>query len=171
MSRYYNDFLEHYGVKGMKWGVRNDDYYDPGNNSRVVLRRQKSPLLTRGLAKISPKVRNEVNNTHNMSAIDRETGKKVGDVQLYRKSQNEMNVTFQSTNKKYGGQGYGRATTEAAVKYARDQGAKFLTAEVVGQSPNMLHITDTEGFVRTGKIQTQEVLEMWGGLTVVRKDL
>lgn len=171
MSRYYDDFLMHYGVPGMKWGVRKETYYDPGPNSRVVLRRQKGPILTRGIAKVSPKVRDEMNRTHNLDAIDRNTGKKVGDVQLYRKSQNEMNVTFQSTKSKYGGKGYGRETTEAAINYARDQGAKFMSAEVVGQSPNMLHITDTEGFVRIGKIETEEAIEMWGGLTVVRKDL
>ena len=82
-----------------------------------------------------------------------------------------MNITWGSIDKKHQGKGYMSAVMKQGAKIAKKYGARKITAEVVGNSPDMLSITDKQGYVRLGKIKTREAAEMWGGLTIVEKQL
>ena len=113
----------------MRWGVRHDRENDNRKESYSVktksgetltLERYNTPLLTKGLSKISPKIRQEINNTRHY-AVKNSQGKTVGDYQLYRKSPDEMNITWGSIDKKHQAdkQGYvrlGKIKTREAVE-------------------------------------------------------
>ena len=171
-----NEELYHYGVKGMKWGVRHDRKNSESysittkNNDKLVFERNKGGALGRALGKISPKIKKEQENTYNYLIKDSK-GRTVGDYQMYRKSPDEMNMVWGSVKKKYRGRGYMTAMMEQGEKIAKKYGAKKLTGEVVGNSPDMQHIVDKKDYKKVGEIRTQEMLDIWGGLTLIEKDL
>ena len=98
-------------------------------------------------------------------------GKKVGTIQLDRKSEDEMNIVWMDTKSKYQGRGYASSILETGEQIAKEKGASTLTAEVVGNSPDMKHIVDKRGYGTKGELKTEELMEMWGGLTLVELDL
>ena len=166
-----NNELCHYGVKGMKWGVGKKEEL-PSYKARtkygenIMITQDRIGLLGNTIQKMTKQERK----FHTYTARNSKN-KKVGGIQLYRESPDEMNIVFLDTKKKYEGRGYATSVLKTGERIAKEAGAKKITAEVVGNSPNMLHITDTSGYVRKGEIKTQEVLEIWGGLTLVEKRL
>lgn len=167
--------LAHYGVKGMKWGVRKkyptESYsITTKKGEKLTMERNKGNALLRGLGKISPKIREDQKKTYNY-LLKNDKGKTVGNYQMYKKSSGEMNVTWGSTNKKYRGRGYMSAMVTQGEKIAKKYGATKITGEVVMNSPDMLHITDKMGYKRLGEIRTQEVLDTWGGLMKIEKKI
>lgn len=169
--------LYHFGVKGMKWGQRkskqNTESYSFKTKSgeKLTLQRYKTPKITKAISRISPSVKKNVEKTHHY-ALKNDKGKTVGDWQMYRKSKDEMNITWGSVNKKYQGRGYMSAMIKQGEKIAKQKGASKMTGEVVGNSPDMLHIaTKKQGYIVKGQIKTQDVLDTWGGLTLIEKKL
>lgn len=172
-----NDELYHYGVKGMKWGIRRKreqpkESYSLTTKSgeKLTMERRKTPLLTKGLSKVNKHIRDEVNKTYAYSVKNSE-GKEVGDYQMYKKTPTEMNITWGSVKDKYQGRGYMTAMMKQGESIAKKYGAKKITGEVVGNSPDMLHISDKYGYKQLGEIRTKDVLEVWGGLTLIEKEL
>lgn len=168
-------FMYHHGVKGMKWGHRKkkpeSHTFKTKKGETLTLQRYKTPKLTKAIAKISPKVRKEISKTHHY-ALKNEKGKTVGDWEMYQKPKGEMNIVWGSVNKKYQGRGYMSAMIKQGEKIAKQKGATKMTGEVVGNSPDMLHIaTKKQGYKVKGEIRTQEVLDFWGGLTLIEKKL
>lgn len=180
------EYIQHHGIKGMKWGVRRyqnkDGSLTPTGKKRskkkipqswttrtksgevITVTKDRGTLLGDTLQKLTGQ------DFATYTSRNSE-GKKVGHIQLDRKSKDEMNIVWMDTNKKHKGKGYAAALLETGEKIAREAGAKKLTAEVVGNSPDMQHITDKRGYVRKGEIRTQDVLDVWGGLTLVELDL
>ena len=98
-------------------------------------------------------------------------GKNVGDFQMYQKPDREMNIVWGSTKKQYRGRGYMQAATKLGEQIAKEHGNIKMTAELVGHSPDIHRIAKKQGWVKTGEIKTQDVIDMWGGLTLVEKQL
>ena len=183
-----NSYLQHYGIKGQKWGVRrfqdksgrltsagkkryNESYsFTTKRGEKLSLERYETPKLTRALAKVSPKVRTNVDNTYHYK-LKNSKGKVVGDYQLHKDSPDEMNMVWGSVDQKYQGRGYMTAMMKQGELIAKKYGATKMTGEVVGNSPDMLHIAEKAGYVKLGEVRTQEVLDMWGGLTLIEKKL
>ena len=193
-----SEYLVHHGIKGQKWGKRNGPPYpldsDISTGKRLkttsskrkqysneehsgqtkygetlTLKRNRGGLLGKGLRKISPNIRKESDKTFNYDAMV--NGKKVGDFQMYRKSGDEMNIVWGSTKKKYQNKGYMQAMTKLGEQIAREQGAKIMTAELVGHSPAIHTVAKKQGWAKVGEIRTQDVIDTWGGLTLVEKKL
>lgn len=175
--------LSHYGVLGMKWGVRNEEtrrkyasgkqtesYFTKTKNDETLeLRRNRGLKISRILQKASPSIKEEAEKTYNYDAYV--NGKKVGDFQMYKKSPAEMNITWGSTKKRYRGKGYMQAMYSLGETVAKQYGATKMTAELVGNSPDIHTIANKMGFAKVGEITTQEALDLWGGLTLVEKRL
>ena len=166
---YYSRELYHHGVKGMKWGVRKKE---PTKTWKTKTKTGAEITVTknrRGI--IGNTVQKLTNQDFDVYQARNAQGKKVGTIQLDRKSKDEMNIVWMDTKRKHQGRGYASALLATGERIAKEAGARKLTAEVVGDSPDMQHIVDKRGYVKKGEIKTQEILEMWGGLTLVELDL
>lgn len=167
MTRYSN-YLYHYGVKGMKWGVRKKPQETwktrTKNGEELTIVKDRRGIIGNTVQKLTKQ------DFNSYSAMNSQ-GKKVGHIQLDRKSKDEMNIVWMDTKKEHQGKGYATALLSTGERIAKEQGAKKITAEVVGNSPDMQHIIDKRGYVKTGEIKTQEMMEIWGGLTLVELDL
>ncbi len=102
MSDYFEDgreFLEHYGVLGMKWGVRKDRGSNSelkpllskditritANGDSITLSPTPPNKLNKALAKVSKNYRKGYENGSWLTIKDKD-GKKIGDANLWRKS-------------------------------------------------------------------------------------
>lgn len=182
MTETVDDFLEHYGVKGMRWGKRSSDSAPREkakkftetrsvklkNGQSLELSGQKTPLPARLIAAISPKFAKKLNESHNFK-LKSQDGKTVGEMFIYKKKPDEMNVVWVEVDEKQRGQGYATAAMQGAVEMARQQGLKKITLEVPGDSPDARHVYEKLGF-KAGK-QISSSNDMWGGLTEMQKDL
>lgn len=165
-----DDTIEHFGVKGMKWGVRKKP--ETTNTDRVIttkdgstlrLTKDKTPALAKLIAKMSPKVRKLLEDSENMTIKDSK-GKTVGEMQLYKEREDSLNVVWVGVRNKERGKGYASAAMKAAVQFAKENNMKQVTLEVPGDSPDALHIYEKMGF-KKGKQISDGDDSVWGGLT------
>ena len=164
--------LMHYGVKGMKWGVRKQpkpaDYVARSKNGDLIeMRRDGKGLLARGLRKMSPKLAKEQDKTRIYNAYV--NGKKVADLTLYKESANSVNVVWLGVKSNQRGKGYAQAILESSTGRVKAAGFKQMTLEVPGTSPDARHIYEKQGFVAGERITSTD--DVWGGLTKMRKKL
>ena len=162
----------------MKWGVRKKRsqgtmrsvsrdkkwYGTTKNGEQIYLQRNRINPVARGVQSLTKR------DFANYSARNSK-GEKVGYIHLNRKSKNEMNTVWMDVKKKQGGKGYGQTMQKLGEQIARDMGASKMTGEVIGLSPNMLHISEKNGYAKVGEIKTKEMMDIWGGLTLIEKDL
>ena len=88
------------------------------------------------------------------------------------KNPDEFYINWANTDYKYRGRGYMSAAMKQGKKIAKKYGASKITAELVGNSPDIHKIAlEKQKYIKTGEILTQEVLDTWGGLTIVEKKL
>ena len=167
-----SDYLIHYGVKGMKWGVRKQkppaDYTARSKNGDLIeMRRDEFGLIAKGLRKISPKVATEQDKTRIYNAYV--NGKKVADITLYKESDTSVNVVWLGVKTRERGKGYAQAILESSTGRVKAAGFKQMTLEVPGNSPDARHIYEKQGFVAGKQISSDD--DVWGGLTKMKKKL
>lgn len=177
------DYLEHFGVKGMKWGIRKK--HRASNKIRkpkerlVLQSKTKNGKLVQGiqvkenrisnfLAKHNINLQKQIDATKDLELYDANSNK-IGDLQLFHESPTSLNITWLGINERSRGQGYAQAAMNMAENYARKSGLKQLTLEVPGISPDARHIYEKQGFKAIGKISDDD--DVWGGLTSMRKIL
>jgi ribosomal protein S18 acetylase RimI-like enzyme len=183
MAEPVDDFLAHYGVKGMRWGKHTRGDTQPRekakkytetrsiklkNGQSLELSGQKTPLPAKLIAAISPKFAKKLNDSHNFK-LKSQDGKTVGEMYIYKKKPDEMNVVWVEVEEKHRGQGYASGAMQGAIDIARQQGLKKVTLEVPGISPDARHIYEKLGFKAGEQISSSN--DMWGGLTEMQKDL
>ncbi len=171
-----DDILEHHGVKGMRWGVRRES----GSSGLKTLGPDKIVLKTKGgdtltllkasptpihkiLAKVSPNYKKAYAEGAFLNIHDK-AGKKVGDAQVWKKSDDELYLNWITIKSSARGQGYATAALKAAEKFGSQQGFKKMTLEVPGDAPDARHIYEKLGFKVTKEISAQGD-DVWGGLT------
>lgn len=177
--------LSHHGIKGMHWGVRNAETlarYSRGSRPEshetttkygetLVLERNRGNKVFRGLQKVNRHIADEAGKTYN---YDLKVGKKnVGSLQMYQKPNKEMNIVWGSVKEKYRQKGYMTAAIAEGERIAKSLGNKKITGELVGNSPGgSIHkLAKNRGYVKKGEIRTKEVMDAWGGLTLIEKKL
>ncbi len=172
------EFLVHYGIKGMKWGKRRS--VEPvkkftesrsiqlKNGSKLELSGDKTPLPARVLSAMVPALRRRINASDNFT-LKNANGEKVGNMFLHKKAADELNVVWVEVKDKHKGQGIATGAMRAAIDMAKQDGLKKVTLEVPGASPDARHIYEKLGF-KAGKQITPDG-DMWGGLTEMQLDL
>ena len=140
------------------------------NGESVFAIQDKDPKITSFLARHNVNMRKQVENTKNMT-LRNKNGEKIGDLQLFHESPTSVNVTWVGVKQKYRGKGYASSAMKMAEDYARKTGAKQMTLEVPGHSPDARHIYERQGFKAVGQLTDPEADEIWGGLTAMKKTL
>ena len=168
------DVLEHFGVKGMHWGVRKDRKAG-GTNSKgpqlVLTKKLKTGdsisiyqapphPIARLIKKFHPSYDIESFKNFTFKNAD---GANVGEGSFNRTNKDELYLNWIGVKTKYRGKGYASAAMQGVVKYARNEGIKKLTLEVPGNSPDAQHIYEKLGFKIDGKMMGEKD-DIWGGL-------
>lgn len=145
--------LIHYGVPGMKWGVRRS------SRQKVSSNKKESKFSIE-------KTTNRVKGGYSFNA--KIGKKKVGSIHLRKDPNNEMNIEWMNVKKKHRGKGYATQMMKFAEDFARSKGSTKMTAELVNSSKDMGHILNKFGYKKVSQLTNNDV---WGGLTNVEKKL
>lgn len=167
-------FLAHFGIKGMKWGVRRERYSElrnmplkaititTKNGEKVDVTQNRNSQISSFLGSLSLRGTNEIKKADSFEISV--NGKRVGAAAFYRVSKDEINLEWLGINPEHRGKGYASAVFSAAVEMGKANGAKRLTLEVPGNAPDAKHIYEKQGFVATGK-HNGEDNDYWQGLS------
>jgi len=169
--------LEHFGVKGMHWGVRKNSPpsapltgFGPdkivrktANGDEFTLERTSVTPLHKGLARLSKNYRDSYNNGASMTIKDKD-GNKIGNANFWKKSDDELYLNWIDVKKSARGQGYATEVLKAAEELGGSKGFKKMTLEVPGNSPDARHIYENLGF-KVVKEDIDPKDPIWGGLT------
>lgn len=172
-----NGTLEHYGTKGMKWGVRKKRAPGPELKSlgpQTITRKTKSgdeltltqsppTRLHKFMAKRSSSFRKEYESNAYFEVKDK-NGKSIGEAEVAKRSKDELNLVWLGINKGERGKGYATAIMKASADFGKQAGFKKLTLEVPGNSPDARHIYTKLGFKVTKEVKDEKD-GVWGGLT------
>ena len=177
------EMLEHFGKKGMKWGVRTSRNKKPPlkslihepivrktkNGDTFTLTPQPTNIISRTLARISPKYRESYKSGAYLNITDK-SGKNIGDFMINRRPNKELYVNWVGIKPSARGHGYATAVMKESIAWSRKNGMKKVTLEVPGNAPDARHIYEKMGF-KAGKVilpatEKDGSPEMqWGGLT------
>lgn len=175
----YSDELYHHGIKGQKWGVRNGPPYPleekntyeqqtnlkvrTNKGEEVSIGQRPTPKFAQFVSKYIPSIKDNIMRDKQFNiTVD---GKRIGDAEVYRKSDEELNVVWVGIDESERGKGYASAVMKGIVNYSKAQGFKKVTLEVPGISPDARHIYEKLGFKATKVISDTD--DVWGGLTAM----
>ena len=172
-----DDFLEHFGTKGMHWGVRKSEGTKTPliglgpdkiervtkSGDKITLTKNPPTAIHKGLSRISSKYTEAYNKGAFFTVTDKH-GKEVGEANIYHKKNDELYINWIGVKSSARGNGYGSAIMKAAEDFGSKSGMKKMTLEVPGNSPDARHIYESMGFkvVKEGANPKEPV---WGGLT------
>lgn len=171
--------LVHFGIKGMKWGHRKKPDIKQRtetksvtlkNGEKLTLNGDKTPAIAKVLARLSPSLREKVNNSSSFTIQDAK-GDTVGQMSLYKESPKSMNIVWVGIKDDQRGKGYATASMVAAIDVAKKQKLDSVTLEVPGNAPDARHIYERLGFKAGRSLSTPEDDPVWGGLTEMHLDL
>jgi ribosomal protein S18 acetylase RimI-like enzyme len=185
LYQFNNPVVQHFGVKGMKWGVRKERTAaeEKARNpitgfgpDKVTRKTRSGETLTMTKDKVGPigqflgrhsKAYRDLANKEAHLTITDSKGKKVGEASIDRRSKDELYLNWLGIDRHERGKGYATAVMQAGVEFGRQSGAKRLTLEVPGHSPDAAHIYEKLGFkfVAGQKPYHNDPKEgVWGGL-------
>lgn len=176
--------LQHFGVKGMRWGVRNErpqkeqikslvtetTTRTTSNGDTFTLTPKNPSAVTQFLARHIPRHRKLVESSAMINITDKK-GATIGNLQVYAVSKKEMNITWIDIEESQRGRGYAQAVMHSTEEIGRQKGFEKLTLEVPGISPDARHIYEKQGFKVTKEPSKLQKENIWGGLTEMEKKL
>lgn len=176
--------VEHFGVKGMHWGVRkeraknlqplvqSDIVLTTKNGDQLTLSQKPPSKLNKALAAASESYANRYGQQAYLSVKDKE-GKKVGEANFWNDGKDNVYLNWITVKKHARGLGYASTILAAAEEHSRAAGKKRMILEVPGNAPDARHIYEKMGFKVTKEPTPKEAKAdpVWGGLTHMEKDL
>lgn len=170
--------LEHFGVKGMKWGVRKSRTPKPAltgyvkkditrktkNGDKLVLSARPPTALNKALAKVSSNYRKSYAKSAYLTIHDG-SGKRVGNASFWLKDKDDIYLNWIQIDKTQRGKGYATEILKAAAEHGKKTGRKRLVLEVPGNAPDARHIYEKMGFKETRQLTDPKTDHLWGGLT------
>lgn len=179
--------LAHFGVKGMKWGVRKEREPKPeltgyiketitrktANGDTFTLSPHPPNKFIKAMGKLSRKYTEGYNDAASLDIKDK-GGKKIGEAAFWFKGEkgkpkDVMYLNWITIEKSARGQGYASEVLKAAQEHAKTKGVKKMQLEVPGNAPDARHIYEKMGFEFTHQSGTKD--DYWGGLTHMEKQL
>lgn len=167
--------LEHFGIKGMKWGVRKerartlkplvqgDITRKLSNGDELTLSAHPPNKINKALAAISENYTKSYSQGAHLTIKDKD-GKKIGDASFWKKNDTELYLNWVGIKGRARGKGYATEVLKAAAEHGKAMGMKRMILEVPGNSPDARHIYEKMGFKPTGKTLGHKG-DIWGGLT------
>jgi len=167
--------LEHFGTKGMKWGVRKQREPKPqltGYVKKPIVRTTKNGdvftmtphppnKFIKAMSKISKKYTESYNNAASLEIKDKD-GKKIGHAAFWLQGKDDMYLNWITIEKSARGQGYATAVLQAAQEHGKTLGKKRMLLEVPNNAPDARHIYEQMGFKFVGEKGNKG--DMWDGL-------
>lgn len=179
MSDEVDEFLAHFGVKGMKWGVTkgHESYREaafkasPGGTKVQVTAKngdkltvEKTPLGGMAVAFSRMIRRDPADNVSNMSVRDA-SGKEVGSFQVWREGKSTVRGEWLEIKSSHQGRGYSEAAIKGLMKAAeKDPSLKEVRLQVPSNAAPAKHIYSKLGFekdVDLGVVPGYGNLEDW----------
>lgn len=181
-----DEALAHFGVKGMKWGVRKerarslsplvsgDIVRTTKNGDQFTLSQRPPTKIHKTLAALSQSYADNYANQAYLSIKDKQ-GKKIGEANFWndKKDSETVYLNWIQVRTHARGNGYASAILQAAEEHSRAAGKKRMVLEVPGTSPDARHIYEKMGFKVTHESSSEEAKKdsVWGGLTSMEKKL
>lgn len=177
--------VKHFGVKGMKWGVRKEqptknrepikslgpDSVTRKTKNGEIITLQKVPpsKLQNFLGRHSKNFREEYSKQASLRILD-SSGKRVGDAMVQKRSKDELYLEWLGIDKSERGKGYASAVMKAGRDFGKQEGFKKMVLEVPGNSPDARHIYENLGFKYVGEVDGGFKDPIWGGLSKMEYD-
>lgn len=178
--------LEHFGVKGMHWGVRkervsNVKFAVNGTVERTTKTGEKFTLtqkppnaVQKSLAFASESYARNLSNQAYLTIKDKD-GKKIGSGSFWydKEDPKAVYLNWITVKSHARGNGYASEILKAAEEHSRAAGKERMILEVPGISPDARHIYDKMGFkvIKEPTEKERKSDSVWGGLTHMEKRL